>query len=548
MPQIARLIGGAGTGKTTELLSIMSRVIDSGIDPRQIGFVSFTRAARGEAASRAAEQFGCKVEDLEREGWFRTLHALCYRQTGVGKSLLADNKADRGWLEGACGESVDTAEEDSDASGMGVVTGWGKTPAARVLATWSAARCRMVPLRVAYDDAVDRGGDLPDFGYCSRLIDRYELHKSVDGRVDFVDLLGLFAGVGFAQDGPRDRTPVGDVPPVPVWFFDEQQDASRLLDRVCRRLISSDACRWVYVVGDPFQSIYGFAGADASCFRSWEANAERIMPQSWRCPACVHDLGERILEPCADYFDRKIKPAPHDGEISEETCIDGVLSQVDPRQSWLLLARTNYQAQRFANLLNVQGIPWRPTKGNGGWSAPVRNRGLGAIMQLADGWPIGPDEWQAALGLIPTKGGGKQLLVRGVKSLWADGFKPESELCELRDLGNWGATADLQEIISGGAWVSLIDGAEKYTRAARRFGIDATEESGIRVGTVHSVKGSEADNVAVLSTISAPIARGMEAPGGMDEERRVSYVAVTRTRRRLIVVNEPRERYRMILD
>ena len=45
MPTIARLIGGAGTGKTTELMRILDGVLQQGIDPLQVGFVSFTKAA-----------------------------------------------------------------------------------------------------------------------------------------------------------------------------------------------------------------------------------------------------------------------------------------------------------------------------------------------------------------------------------------------------------------------------------------------------------------------------------------------------------------------
>ena len=53
--QVARLIGGAGTGKTSELLNIMKAVMSEiGNDPSAIGFASFTRAARAEMVERAA--------------------------------------------------------------------------------------------------------------------------------------------------------------------------------------------------------------------------------------------------------------------------------------------------------------------------------------------------------------------------------------------------------------------------------------------------------------------------------------------------------------
>ena len=64
----ARLIGGAGTGKTTELMAIMDKLLAREIGPLEVGFCSFTRAARREAATRAADRFGVPVPVLEREG------------------------------------------------------------------------------------------------------------------------------------------------------------------------------------------------------------------------------------------------------------------------------------------------------------------------------------------------------------------------------------------------------------------------------------------------------------------------------------------------
>ena len=80
MPIIARVVGGAGTGKTSRLLGLMEKNLVTGMDPLDIGFVSFTKAACREAAERAGERFGIKPHVLEQQGWFRTIHSICYRQ------------------------------------------------------------------------------------------------------------------------------------------------------------------------------------------------------------------------------------------------------------------------------------------------------------------------------------------------------------------------------------------------------------------------------------------------------------------------------------
>ena len=63
---------------------------------------------------------------------------------------------------------------------------------------------------------------------------------------------------------------------------------------------------------------------------------------------------------------------------------------------------------------------------------------------------------------------------------------------------------------------------------------------GVRVGTIHSVKGAEAENVLLLTSTSARVTRSVQqTEGGADAERRVAYVGVTRAKSRLIVAREP---------
>lgn len=546
--QIARLIGGAGTGKTTELLRIMGQCIETGLEPHQIGFVSFTRAARAEAAGRASEKFGCRQEELERDGWFRTLHSVCYRCLGAGDELLVEDKKGKAWISEALNAEIEFGDADAE-DDMGIVGAMPKTDAAAALAIWAAARSRLSPYEPVWREIAARSDTVPPLARCRAWIEKYELHKAIDHRRDFTDLLGQFAGWRFGLDGHERCRPEGDPPEIPVWFFDEQQDTSVLLDSVCHRLIDTEACQWVYVVGDPFQAIYGFAGADSRCFRAWPADKERTMPKSHRCPRPMHVLGETILRGCSDYWDRKIEPAGHAGDIDTAASIDELLELVCPTQSWLLLARTNFQARRFAAILNKNGIPWRPTKGHGGWHAPKRTMAIAALCQLQSGFPLLAAEWAAIMSYMPSRYCSEDLLTRGTKTRWAaEGFAPEQEMATLGDLAPWGATPRLREMIGQGTWTCLIDNGQMQATAIRKWGSEVVENSGIRVGTVHSVKGSEADNVAVLTTTSEPIARGCDTQSGADEERRVAYVAVTRARRKLIVLNEPRERNRMEIE
>lgn len=59
----------------------------------------------------------------------------------------------------------------------------------------------------------------------------------------------------------------------------------------------------------------------------------------------------------------------------------------------------------------------------------------------------------------------------------------------------------------------------------------------VRLATIHAVKGSECDNVVLLTDTSPQSHSGLHIPGRRDEELRIIYVGLTRARKRLWIVN-----------
>lgn len=66
----------------------------------------------------------------------------------------------------------------------------------------------------------------------------------------------------------------------------------------------------------------------------------------------------------------------------------------------------------------------------------------------------------------------------------------------------------------------------EYIRALRQGGEKLHGDGRVRIGTVHSVKGAEADNVVLKSDISERVTYGARIDP--DSEHRVQYVGVTR--------------------
>lgn len=547
MLQAARAIGGAGTGKTTMMISIMEKAMDRpevAGNPFALGFSSFTRAARAEASGRAAAAWNVPQADLERAGWFRTAHSVAYRVLGLSKGeVLGGSKEDDKWVSEALGSDVQ-ASFDEDEGGVAVYTG--DPVAAAALNYWSVARSMVVPLRQVVE--ADQSPDAPSADEVVKRIEAYEQAKRLDARLDFTDMLSRFVGVRHDPAvGPDFGTPEGLVPDGVVgWIFDEAQDASRLLDLACRRLVTGESCKWAWLVGDPYQVLYSWAGASSEYFMSWEVAKQSVMPKSYRCPAPILALGERCLQRLGDdYWDRGIAPADHDGEVVESDNFEDDLADIDPRQETLVIARTNRNVSKIAAILDDVGIPFRRVKAKQG--AYNRDMGMAGLWKLQHGQPATAEEWGNAIDILPSKTtDGRTWLVRGSKSAWNRGLANQYDLLFPEDLDAVGATEHLRGAIATGKWSGLPDGGSKWYAAAQRYGIEVVAKPKVRIGTIHSVKGQEADNVVVLTSQGHRISQSeLDDPARYAEERRIEYVAVTRARRRLVIAHDPREKYRM---
>lgn len=547
--KIKEVIGGAGTGKTTLMVNVLCKAMERpevGGNPFALGFSSFTRAARAEAAKRAGEAWRMDPSVLEKDGWFKTAHSVAYRQLGVQRGeVIAGNKEDDKWVSNALGSDVATAFDDDEEGGIRLYTG--DPVAAAALNYWSLSRSLVVPLRQVVE--ADPNPEAPPADEVIKRIESYEQAKRLENRIDFSDMLCRFVGVRFdPKVGPEFCTPDGAVPDNVVgWIFDEAQDASKLLDLACRRLATGDACKWVWLVGDPYQAIHTWAGADASHFLSWGTDDRSIMPQSYRCAPPIMALGERCLKRLPDYWDRGIKPASHDGEVVESENYEDDLADIDPREETLVIARTNRHVGRIAAILDDIGVPFRRVKAREG--SYNRDAGMAGLWKLQHGGAATAEEWTHAVDLLPSKTmDGRTWLTRGSKSAWNKGLKDHFHYIFPEDLERLGGTPHLREAIQTGAWGGLCDGGTKWVNAAKRWGVEVVGQPKVRIGTIHSTKGMGFDKVIVLTSVGRRIREGEETDEArFAEERRIEYVACTRARHKLTIAHDPREKYRMEL-
>lgn len=110
-----------------------------------------------------------------------------------------------------------------------------------------------------------------------------------EGGIDFEDMLNLAAE--HLENGHYEE-------PYEMVMADEFQDASRARARLCRALVQKRG-RFFFAVGDDWQSINRFAGADVSVmtgFREWFGHGEILkLEQTFRCPQELCDISSRFI-------------------------------------------------------------------------------------------------------------------------------------------------------------------------------------------------------------------------------------------------------------
>lgn len=542
----ARVLGIAGAGKTTDALAVIEKVRQAGFSIWQVAFVTLTRAARREASSRAGEVFGVKMEDLERNGWFRTVHSIAYKLLGMGKdaSIITDTKESKQWLAEKLGGAVEMGDASDD--------GWseqfkGHSPQGIALRLWDLSRSLMCSYEEVFEECREKGG-LPvknqlDYAEAADYIERYERGKDEDDRMDFTDMLLQVIGYQASLDGCI-KFGAGVAPPeIPVWVIDEAQDNSRLMDLVIQHL--TQHAHWVYLYGDIHQAIYGFCGASADHLLRWPVgDKERPLLKSWRCAENILNYGKAILSNCSGWGSREWEKAPWEprceGGTVEETDLDNWIDEVNVNNRTLVMSRTNRQAAGIGKELTDAGIPWRSFKNNGGLVRPNVTRILRMLHDFNTTGIVRVADWLTFLGEIPSG------TVKGKDDLIRRGFKAGKQLKEgdgekgiihRSALQDFGVQPLLFEKIQDGSWADLVDGARRGTEAVKHYGIDLVEDPKVLVATIHGCKGAQADDVFMHTAVPYPVEKALaDDEGAMDDESRLFYVAATRARERLTVV------------
>lgn len=121
------------------------------------------------------------------------------------------------------------------------------------------------------------------------ILTAWDAALAEEGGIDFEDMLNMAAE--HLESGRYEA-------PYELVMADEFQDASRARARLCRALVQKPG-RFFFAVGDDWQSINRFAGADVSVmtgFREWFGHGQLLkLEQTFRCPQELCDVSSHFV-------------------------------------------------------------------------------------------------------------------------------------------------------------------------------------------------------------------------------------------------------------
>ena len=501
MPKIGKVVGPPGTGKTTYLMGLVREASKKFI-PQKIGAISFTNTAVEEIKNRVAGETNMPADQYSN---IKTVHSHAWHLLGLSKDELAEThikdfneKNERYAMPEKMKAKADDQDQEDPINQRTLQRN------AAIFAKIQLHRQRQTPLNEWTD--IERS-----------LWAAYDGWMQDTGLTDFTGMLEKCLEYDLRPD-------------IDMLFCDEWQDASALQNALVRRW--GQGCEHVMYVGDSDQAIFRWAGAEPEVFRDLPHTWHKVLNQTYRLSPSVYDFANSIMAQVPGREEAEYEPTDKYGHgaivraASPDLSLDG---------SHMILCRCQYQVKRWITWLTERGELWHnPYRDSDKYWNPTKTRDFEALKTyykiIQDYATVSGPELASMVSLMKSDGN----LLRGTKARSKDWAMARVEFTDLIDLGL------TYPVIAGKKPINEI--FRLKTAAAPIFesmvSWDLKSEPRVIVGTVHSVKGGEADHVWIDTAISPMIYRSVHATAASyNDEARVAYVAATRARQTVGLLN-----------
>ena len=575
------VIAGAGSGKTRTLVYRVAYLIDSGIDPSQILLLTFTRKSAQEMLDRAGDLIGVRSERV-RGGTFHSVANMLLRRYGRSIGLEPGfTILDRGDAEDLIAlvrAQLGLNEKDKRFPRKGTIA-----------EMFSKSENTLRPLDEIVVEEFEHFSDHLDA--LEQLQRGYQASKRQRQLVDYDDLLVLLRRL--VMEDEEIRRTISSL--YRYILVDEYQDTNRLQADVIRHLASTH--QNVMVVGDDAQSIYAFRGATFKNIMEFPAlfpgTTIYKLEENYRSTQPILDLANTIIEEATEKYSKHLFTRKLDGplpvlvEAAGENAQSRFIAQKIlelreegvPLGEMAVLFRSSFHSFDLEIELSRHGLPFIK-RGGVKFIETAHVKDLLAHLRVVAN-PMDAVSWHRMLMLVEGVGPKK---AKDVMAALVKSDKPYDTLCEMTGRSGKGLR-DLALTLESLAGAGELRPAEQvnhiyeyylpilktqyddYPKRMRDLdhlqtiaegyqevetfladlaleppdgsvaGVEATDQDDERLvlSTIHSAKGLEWQCVFVIWIVDGrfPSVYSFTEDEGLEEERRLFYVSVTRAKRHL---------------
>jgi DNA helicase-2/ATP-dependent DNA helicase PcrA len=570
--QVTRLFGGPGSGKTTALLDRVEQLLEENddVEVRDVLVVSYTRAAAAEIRERLAERLDTTPRALR--GNVCTMHAKAYDLLNLSRGDVVGESDKEEFCDEFGIEFEDEYEGSRRRSARSTTLG------NKVIATsqwlqrtrrdvadwydvpfkWDEEEVRLPP---DIDDNAQTGNkytptwpsdddrlDIPE------AIRAWRKYKGDNGLTGFADML----------ERVKQRS---KLPNVDYLVIDEFQDITTLQYDVYAEW--RPHMKKVLIAGDDDQVVYAWQGADPDLLLEEDVDEDEILPNSYRLPSRILNVVNKEVNHIEKRQEKDLEPRKEGGSVeavqrpSMLDLVRNVRGTIDETESdtSMILFRARYQMFQFMDEFIDEGIPFQCLTDQRMWTDRLTQY-VDAIEALDEDEPIDGLQARRLADMLADSAFGT-----GERDDFFDALDEREEETGVDDIVNIEVEPDfvreyapfVPDPRSAGDMLRKVTNFQERSVDAyfsgKYRGIDRDR---VRVGTIHSAKGREADHVFVATDLTEKVVEQMaatvdqndqEVPGDgeftkhtspvptlTDNERRVFYVGMSRARERLVLM------------
>ncbi|HNH88447.1 MAG TPA: 3'-5' exonuclease [Thiobacillaceae bacterium] len=572
------VLAGAGSGKTRVLTTRIAWLIQTAqVSPMGLMAVTFTNKAAKEMLTRLTAMLPINTRGM----WVGTFHGLCnrllrahHREAGLPQLFTILDSSDQLSAVKRCLRALNVDTEKYDPRKLQSFINQNKEAGLRAdkVEAWDPYTRRLCEYMAEYD------------AQCQR-----------EGAVDFAELLlrayELLTRNALLREHYQQR--------FRHILVDEFQDTSRL-QYLWLRLLAGPGTA-LFAVGDDDQSIYAFRGANVAnmaLFLEEMGLAEPIkLTRNYRSISTILDAANAVIAHNQGRLGKDLWTDAGQGELIRhfEANDDGeearfVVEEIQTLkregESFLdmaVLYRSNAQSRSLEHALFSVGIPYRVYGGLRFFERAEIKHAL-AYLRLA----ANPEDDNAFLRVVnfPARGIGARSL-EGVDaearaagtSLWAAACKAGRKFAAFvqlvdglkNDLAGLPLVEQVDHVVARSGLMEFyknekdgedrVENLSELANAAAAFAADSDDQSleaflahaaleageheaaqgqdAVQLMSVHAAKGLEFHTVFITGLEEGlfPHENSLTEQDGLEEERRLMYVAITRARRRLCLTH-----------